>query len=167
MGLDINSFRGKISLEQEREVQEIIKNCWNVDIVETPKNSSAKCDGFLTRNNEIVAIFETKCRYDMGYNELCERGSWLITYDKILHCKKLSEMLQIPFLGFLYLLPKNSTEKLLLFWKITNNQGKFVFEFDVQNQETQKTINGGTIVRKNAYLPVSKSNFVKKNENKS
>lgn len=163
MSLDINTVRGQISLEQEREVQDIIKKCWNVEIIETPKSTSAKCDGFLVRNNEIIALFETKCRYDMGYSDLVDRGSWLITYDKILECKKLSEMLQVPFIGFLYLAPKSSKERVLLFWKITDNEGKFVFEFDVYDQETQKTINGGTIVRKNAYLPINESQFVKNN----
>lgn len=161
MRLDINSERGQKSLEQEREVQSFVKHCWNVDIIETPKISSSKCDGFLVRNNEILALFETKCRYDMSYSDLVDRGSWLITYDKILQCKKISEMLQVPFIGFLYLAPKASNERVLLFVKITDKTGNFVFEFETYNQETQKTINGGTIIRENAYIPVDQLEFVK------
>jgi len=162
MELDIDTKKGQESLIFEREVQEIIKNSWNVNILETPKNTSAKCDGFLYRDNNMLAVFETKCRFDMTYSELLERGSWLITYEKILGCKRLSEYLQIPFLGFLYLCPRNSNERVLLFWKITDNKGNYFFDFEIQKQETQKTINGGLITRENAYLPVESSEFVRK-----
>lgn len=159
--LDINTKKGQESLIHEREVQEIIKNNWKVSIIETPKIHSAKCDGFLVRDNNIIALFETKCRYDMTYSELLERETWLVTLEKIEACKQLSKLLQVPFLGFLYLRPKHSTERVLLYWKITNIQGEYEFEFSSYEQETQKTINGGTIIRKNAYLPVELSNFVK------
>lgn len=98
----------------------------------------------------------------MTYNKLLERGSWLITHDKIRGCQKISEFLQIPFIGFLYLAPKHSDERVLLFWKITNNKGKYLFEFDVHEEETQRTINGGKTTRMNAYLPVEQSQFVNK-----
>lgn len=156
MGLDINTTKGQISLTQEREVQEIISNKWKVDVIETGKDSIAACDGLLCRNNVIVACFETKCRYDMTYEELLERGSWLVTFDKIKKCQLVSKLLQVPFIGFLYLLPKSDPEqKLLVYWKITDNKGNFVFDFEVMEQATQRTINGGETVRRNAYLPVN------------
>lgn len=161
MALDINTEKGQESLVHEREVQEIIKNNWKFSIIETPKLNSSKCDGFLVQDGNIVALFETKCRYDMTYSELLERGTWLVTLEKIEACKQLSNLLQVPFIGFLYLRPKHSTERILLFWKITNENGDYEFEFDTYEQKTQRTINGGTTVRKNAYLPVGMAGFVK------
>lgn len=161
MRLDINTEKGQKSLQHEREVQDIIRNNWKVSIIETPKLHSSKCDGFLVRDNNIIALFETKCRYDMTYSELLERGTWLVTLEKIEACKKISTLLQIPFIGFLYLRPNHSDERILLFWKITNTNGDYLFEFESYEQETQKTINGGTIVRKNAYLPIDMCSFVK------
>lgn len=159
--LDINTPKGQISLEQEREAHAIISKKWNVSVIETPKKSIATGDGFLVRNGEIIAFFETKCRYDMSYEELLNRGSWLVTLKKIEKCKAVSRLLQVPFLGFLYLLPKdNPTEKVLLFWKITNEDGEYAFNFDVQEQPTQRTINGGETIRKNAYFSINQMKVV-------
>lgn len=161
MSLDINTPLGQKSLEQERETQAIIKKKWSVDIIETPKNSIAAGDGFLIRNGEIIAFFETKCRYDMTYEELIDRGSWLVTMDKIKKCQAVSKLLQVPFLGFLYLLPKsNVNQKLLLFWKITDHNGEYVFKFEKWAEPTQRTVNGGETIRVNAYLPTDHMKFV-------
>lgn len=161
MSLDINTKKGQESLIHEREVQEIIKKKWKLGVLETPKLGISACDGFLIKKNEMVALFETKCRYDMTYEELLTRGSWLITEEKIKKCKTLSILLQIPFYGFLYLLPKsNPDEKILLCWKITNEKGKYLFDFEVRNEQTQRSINGGQADRYNAYLPIDKMNII-------
>jgi hypothetical protein len=88
----------------------------------------------------------------MSMMELDNYGSWLVTLDKIMDGKKLSEMLCVPFIGFLYLIK----DDIVMYWKITDNQGNFLFDFDVKQTQTQKTINGGQIVRTNAYLPFNK-----------
>lgn len=160
MGLDINTEKGQKSLADEHAAHTIIKNLWKVDIIETPKNSPAKCDGFLVKDNVITALFETKCRYDMDYQKLLERGTWLVTYEKIAACRKLSQSLGVPFFGFLYLLPRSSDEQLLLYWEITDGKGEYQFKFQIDKEETQKTINGSRIVRENAYLPVEYSKIV-------
>jgi hypothetical protein len=161
MSLDIKTPLGQKSLQQEREAHDIIRKKWGVEIVETPKDSIAAGDGFLIRNGEIVAFFETKCRYDMTYEQLLDRGTWLVTMDKIKKCKAVSKLLQVPFLGFLYLLPNSEpNQKLLLFVKITDNRGEYTFEFKVIEEPTQRTINGGETVRANAHFPVDQIKVV-------
>ncbi len=161
LNLDINTPLGQKSLEEEREVHSIIESKWGLKVIETPKNSISSGDGFLIRNDEVVAFFETKCRYDMTYEQLLDRGSWLVTMDKIKKCKVVSKLLQIPFIGFLYLLPKSDPgQRLLLYWKITNDKGDFNFDFEIMEELTQKTINGGEIVRMNAYFPTDKMKVV-------
>lgn len=157
MNLDINTVKGQQSLCDERKAHNIIEKFWKIDVVETPKNKIAVGDGFLIKDGVIVAFFETKCRYDMTYAELLDRGSWLVTYEKIKACRVVSKLLQVPFLGFLYLLPKSDpTQEILLYWKITQENGEYEFDFDVSQQETQRSINGGISNRINAYFPVQK-----------
>ena len=104
---------------------------------------------------EVIALFESKCR-NMSLVQLEKYGSWLITNEKIEQCKLLSKLLEVPFLGFLYLLE----DKLVMFWKITNYNGEYEFDFEIKKTLTQKTISGGEIYRENAFLTVDKGQFV-------
>ena len=42
---------------------------------------------------------------------------------------------------------------MIFYWKITNKIGDFNFEYEVRKTETQKTVDGGKIIRGNAFLP--------------
>jgi len=157
--MDILTKKGQASLHYEHimlnKIREHIckKHKDNSFIYETDKDKPSKVDGFIVKDNVLSGIFESKCR-NMGLVELMEYGSWLITMDKIMDGKKLSEMLCIPYIGFLYLIK----DDIVMYWKITNSDGEFLFNFDIKRTKTQKTINGGEIVRSNAYLPFEKGN---------
>ncbi|MFW6246990.1 MAG: hypothetical protein ACOC22_02320 [bacterium] len=156
MGLDINTPKGQISLTQEKIMLNHIEECWGVQIVETNKKDSALVDGIILKNNEIVGICENKCR-NMTYDTLVNSyGSWLITYSKLEIGQIASKIFKVPFIGFLYLVDDDIT----LFWKITDNEGNFLFEFKTEETPTQATINGGSAIRLNAYLPVEFSKKV-------
>ena len=147
-GLDINTPKGQVSLKYEKIMLRKIENRWGVEIIETYKKGTARCDGIISKNKKLVGVEESKCR-DMSLMKLRNYGSWLITHQKILNGQILSSLLKVPFMGFLYLVPDDIT----LYWKITDKDGKFNFKYDINNTTTQKTINGGTIVRENAFLP--------------
>tara|TARA_R100000234_G_C5002325_1_gene180910 strand:+ start:1519 stop:2001 length:483 start_codon:yes stop_codon:yes gene_type:complete len=159
--MDILTTKGQKSLEYERKMLEKIresickKHKNSSMLIETNKDMDAKIDGIIIKNNELSGIFESKCR-DMGLIQLMEYGSWLVTFEKILDGKRLSEMLRVPYLGFLYLIK----DDIVMYWKITNKYGNFMFDFDVKNTRTQKTINGGIIMRTNAYLPFKEGNEI-------
>lgn len=155
MGLDINTPLGQVTVKLEEEMLEYVKKAWNVEIIVTDKTRDAVCDGFLVRDGVLIAIFESKCR-DMSYDELMNHGSWLITYKKIETCRLLSEHLKVPFLGLLHLNKSN----LNMFWKITDDSGKYMFDIPHHESLTRRTINGGETVRDNAYLPVEHAEFV-------
>jgi hypothetical protein len=89
----------------------------------------------------------------MTKEELSMYGSWLVTNEKIMHGRYLSEMLRVGFFGFLYLIPDNN----IFMWHITDSNGKFKFDFESKITKTQKTINGGTAMRENSFLPISES----------
>ena len=159
IGLDINTIKGQKSLAYEAEMLDIIRQY--TEIIETPKKSSAKCDGMFHKKGILKGVFESKCR-DLSDIELKEFGSWVITYKKIKDLRKLSKMLKVPGYGFLYLLK----DKKIRVWKIVEN-GNWSFRFNVRKTLTQKTINGGEIYRLNAYLPVEESKLIYDRSNKS
>jgi len=148
MGLDVNTPLGIKSKANEMKMLKFVSWAWGVNIMQTNKNGSAACDGFIFRGDELSGIFESKCR-NLSLDELEAYKSWLVTNEKIEKCAQLSKLLNTPFIGLLYLLKDN----LIMYWQITDANGKYVFEFEVAETETRKTVNGGTATRKNAYLP--------------
>jgi hypothetical protein len=76
---------------------------------------------------------------------------WLVTMDKIEHAKAASAALCVPLYGFLFLVD----EGLLLTQKITDESGQYCVRFRVDRTETQRTVNGGSIVRCNAFIDMS------------
>ena len=98
MGLDILSEKGQASLHYEKIMLDKISEIRGVDLVETDKDTDAKIDGLIIKNNVLVGAFESKCR-KLSLDELKRFGSWLITMDKILDGRKVSKLLRIPFFG--------------------------------------------------------------------
>lgn len=155
MLLDVNTKRGQKSLAFEKEMLKRIEYNFSVQLIETNKKTDAKVDGIIVKDNQLSGIFESKCR-NMNFMEFNNYGSWLVTFDKIMDGKKISQMFRVPFFGFLYLIP----DKIIYYWKITDEIGEFKFRFEVNKTTTQKTINGGKAVRTNAYLPIKYANEI-------
>lgn len=146
--LDILTEKGQKTLLEENLVVEKLREKWKVQIINTNKDDCAAIDNILVRDNTTVAICEIKCR-QLTREQLASYGNtWLITHQKIKEGAQVSRLLRVPFIGVLYLVP----EDLVLYWKLTDNDGNFQFEYDVRNTETQRTVNGGLIIRENAYL---------------
>ena len=107
--MDILTKKGQKSLEYERRMLDKINFHICKDhkkdsmLIETDKDMDAKVDGIIVKDNQVSGIFESKCR-NLSMMELRKFDSWLITFDKIMDGKKLSEMLRVPFVGFLYLI---------------------------------------------------------------
>lgn len=152
MSLDILTPLGQKSALQERDMLDSLRITFPGSMfVNTPKNDPAKVDGFTIKGDQITSCFESKCR-KMTRQQLSSWGDeWLVTYEKILHGAKLSRTLGVPFFGFLYLVP----DSLILIVKITNSAGELLPKIRLDRTETQKTVNGGKIVRTNAYIDVS------------
>lgn len=154
--MDILTQKGKKSLKYEKNMLDIIRNATNNSFLfETNKDMPSKVDGVIIKNNELSGVFESKCR-NMSIEELKKYGSWLVTFDKIMDGKVISKLLGVPYIGFLYLIK----DKIVMYWKITDKYGNFLFEFSIKNTKTQKTINGGNIVRTNAFLPFDKGTIL-------
>ena len=150
--LDIQSKRGKSSLRFEQEAIEIFSVAHSeYRFIETPKHRPAAVDGVFMKGGVIHSVVEVKTR-NVTKEEMRNRfeNKWLVTADKIDDGRALSQLLRVPFVGLLYLIP----DKTLLALKITNEQGDWVFPFERKKTVTQKTINGGEVERVNAFLPL-------------
>jgi len=151
MNLDINTPKGKKSLEGEREaIEKFEKGNPGYHYAETPKDEPASIDGIIHREGVIRAIVEVKVRNMTRQKLTSYADKWLITASKVERGKQISKHLRVPFMGFLYLIP----ERRLFILPVTDSQGEYLFQFQTKESHTQKTCNGGVVVRLNAYLPM-------------
>lgn len=156
--MDILTPKGQETVAQERRAIELFnKQFPQLKIIETPKDKPVRLDGFIysTAHGEIVSGFETKCR-NMSLDDLRSKynNEWLITADKITEGVKLCDALGIHFHGLLYLVP-DDTLLVVPIW--ANGADEYSSKITFRETETQKTVNGGTITRLNAFVDVSKA----------
>ncbi len=157
MTLDINTPRGQSALAYEHECIEAFCNLYpDYRFLETDKREPAAIDGFfyLHKRNWVDCAVEVKTRNMTTEQLMCDYGNeWLVSYHKILKGQQLSELICSPFVGMLYLIP----EKKILTIKITDSKGKFLLDFDVRKTRTSASINGGEVIKENAFIPMEKA----------
>jgi hypothetical protein len=152
MHLDIATEKGQQSLSQERVLIASAQAAYqDIQFVETNKYAPSQIDGLMIRDGEVIGIYESKCR-NMNIEQMHRfNDEWLVTFEKILNAADLSKRLYVPFYGLLYLVQ----EPIGLILKITDNRGNILPKARIEQTTTQKTINGGSIVRTNAYIDIS------------
>ena len=159
--LDVNSPKGQESLEHElRAVQLWNSHYTDYTYVHTPKNGPALVDAVICDNDcNVVAVVEQKSR-NMSLEQLQNwNNEWLITFEKIEAGRYVANSLGVPFIGFLYLIP----DDLLITKQLSNANGEWTCEFRTALTETQETINGGKIVRENAYIDLTGAKHIRQN----
>lgn len=161
--LDINTEKGQVTLKQEERAVEIFeaRNPQGYTFVGTKKNRPVVVDGFLVKDGVIEGVVETKCR-TMTYRELIQDfdGLWLVTFEKIEDSRRLASALSVPLYGFLYLVPNDR----LLVQQISTEDGLYLPSIRIEATKTQKTVNGGQIVRNNAYIDMRHSESYRMDE---
>lgn len=159
--MDILTKRGQRTREQEEEAVRIWKaHHPTIRYNETPKDSPADIDAILTNDRDaIIGVVETKCRVSMSMTEFEDTfdSMWLVTFDKIVRGMNIAKALQVPLVGFLYF----PFEKTLLVQKIYCPTTGLQTPMEVKHTTTQTTVNGGTIMRDNAYIDMSKARRLK------
>ena len=153
--MDINTPRGQETLVDERVVAMWAEREFGVRYVETPKGQPATVDAIITDTHaqEIRAVVETKCRYDVDLDGFRRRyrSEWLVTWDKIDKAMTLAQGLGVPLVGFLYL----PSSRALLMVRISHPDGRLAVPIRLQTTETRATVNGGRAVRTNAFIDLS------------
>lgn len=124
--------------------------------VPTPKKSACHIDALLLKDNELRGVAETKCRYGLTEEQFTQqfRGEWLVTMDKLVKGAEVASSLCVPLYGFLYLVDAG----VLLTKKLADEGGLFVTPFRCERTLTQATVNGGEVVRANAYIDMAGAN---------
>ena len=153
--LDCETPLGKKFIEEQYKTQELLK-ARGYTIINTPSKDhnsdillAKEIDGLLT----LYGIAEIKSRRMAGDRVIdrayVEKNGYLVTYDKIKYGAQISSFYKVPFFLIVNLL----LDKRVLVWQITNPNGSHTMDFKILETATQRTCNGGTIIRKNAYLP--------------
>ena len=155
--LDINTPKGQITLVNEKEMIERFAKRFNLQVMETPKKLQAKCDGFFGRDNVIVSLFESKCR-EVTEEQFIHFKTWILTREKLIACRDIAAKLCVPFIGLVYLLP----EKIIYWWELSDNEGNWKVNFESRFTKTQSNVNGGQIIRENAYIPIEYAKIIRK-----
>ena len=159
MGLDINTEKGEETKKQEIKTLKYVSKCWDIKIKTTDKDKPIAYDGVMIIDDKIVGILEVKNRqYTLEQFEIW--GSWLVTFSKLEKCRLIAKEMKVPFYGFLGIEP----DKLVMFWKISDEDGNYLFDFKHHNSLTQATVNGGEAYRDNAFLPLEYGSFVQPNQ---
>ena len=149
--MDILTEKGQVSLEDEQIVARWVASEFGLKYAQTPKSSPATVDAVLVNDAEIMAVVETKCRYDLASLEQFQvnyKNEWLVTWSKVNSAIGIASGLAVPFVGFLYLV----RPRVLLSQRISEASGMLSTNVRLSTTRTQATINGGTALRTNAYI---------------
>jgi len=148
-------------MQEQDAIQSFLARYPSFDFIETPKDEPADIDGFVVRGGTIVSGVEVKCRM-MTLMDLMGKfeGRWLITYDKIERGISVCRSLGIDFRGFLYLVPV----KTLVIVKLWDHKTGVTVGMELEESRTQATVNGGSIVRLNAYVDVSNATVIRQED---
>ena len=156
--MDILTPKGLETLAQEREaISLFLQSFPGFEFIETPKDTPADIDGFITRDGTIISGVEVKCRnMTVDVLDTKYKYQWLVTADKLDRGVSVCERLGTDFRGFLYLVP----DKMLFIVPIFSYKDGWLIEPEYEMTKTQATVNGGIAERLNAYVDVSKAKVI-------
>jgi hypothetical protein len=153
--LDCNTKKGKAYIQAQLDTCTIIKRKWGCEVINTPLDKEADIDCLLCRFGSLYAIAEIKSR-EMSRVDLINFKSYLITKEKLEKGRVLGLNLKVPFFLIVRLLKDNK----IIWWKISDENGKFLLDFDSKVSYTQDNCNGGQAERLNAYIPVYSGQWI-------
>jgi hypothetical protein len=79
------------------------------------------------------------------------KSEWLVTFDKLLRAAALSRQLQLSFTAIVYLIP----DRIVLAKTLWDADWMLKVDMSVKQTTTQRTVNGGSVSRANAYIDLS------------
>jgi len=144
--LDCDTERGQHYMKNEDEVA--LKICEAMKCEQRKfGGKDTHLDRIFFRKEDCVAVAEIKSR-EMSIEELKGYGSYLISYDKINTGRALSGLIGVPYLLYVKLIKDNT----IVYWKVTDNNGNYIVNFNTKKTETKSNCNGGKALRENSYI---------------
>jgi hypothetical protein len=149
---DCATPRGRIAVGHERDIAERAARAWASEVTMTGGGAAtdvAPVDALFSRNGRLQAVAEIKWRGEsLDLAALQRLGSYLITYRKLRHGRLAGRLLHVPYLLLVGLADAD------VWWTISEADGTWREQPRVEWTVTQQTINGGSIRRRNGYLPL-------------
>tara|TARA_B100001123_G_scaffold319340_1_gene357999 strand:- start:3084 stop:3569 length:486 start_codon:yes stop_codon:yes gene_type:complete len=109
--------------------------------------ATARLDRLLVRDNTLVALAEIKSR-NLTRAQLDEYGSYLVTARKLDDLAAAAALYACPAYLFVFL----ALDEDIIYWPVADASGRICVDHTRAHTETQKSINGNTARRQNAYL---------------
>ena len=154
--LDCNTPVGREAMKGQAATVAILERAWKCNIWITSDTDMADADAIVSFGDQCVdGVLEIKTR-DLTKQKLLGFGTYLVTFDKLERCARLSNSLRVPF----YLVIQCTGDGSVAWWKITDEDGAFCLPFDVRNTVTKRTCNGGEISRYNAYISTDYATWI-------
>jgi hypothetical protein len=152
-GLAIHSDLGKQSLERETEAVAFLEEFFAQSIART-RTGQAVLDGIMHHNGVVTGVIEIKSR-SLSLPELEKFKTGLVTEAKLAEGRSVSATLQAPF--FLVFLLKDNW---MVIWEMSDKRGNKTFDYEVVRTRTKKTVEGGSAMRPNGFLPVTEAKIL-------
>ena len=151
--LDIRTPRGQANERHtERCWAAIMQHFAFMDVKRQYLHDAHPADGILRSRatNKPLMLIEVKSRHDFDERTFWERhrGTWLISNHKLRDNIPIARAMRIPFYGAMHIVQSRT----VLFKKIWGDGVTCAHE--VRRCSTQATINGGTKIRDNAFIPM-------------
>lgn len=160
--LDINTPKGRETAEEELKMAKVFqRNYTFIRYIHTDKTgprAKAIIDGQLLCYDKILCLVEQKSRFNFTLEEFRStfENRWLVTYGKIVKAELCCEFMQLPLEGFLWIVQS----KCLLRKVIWTPEKKRIANLYTAETETKRTVNGGSIVRENAFIDMSDAEVI-------
>jgi hypothetical protein len=144
--LDSKTPKGVPYIESEEIVAKAVCEKMRCDQLHMASDDT-HVDRLLFRGQDLVAVAEIKSR-EMSMDELENFGSYLISKSKLDVGHSLAALMGVPYMLFVRLIK----DDVIVFWKVCDEYGKTLINFTVENTRTKANVNGGSVVRENAYI---------------
>ena len=148
--LDCTTEAAAPFIEAQREVLDRIARRLGVQVIATDDTSSAAVDAVIEKDGVVVAVAEVKSRR-MSLEDLQRFGTYLVTAEKLDELSRTARLLCAE--GFIFVHLRVGDD--VIYWRICDDLGAFAFAFERRQTKTQRTVNGGTASRVNAFLPLA------------
>jgi len=143
--LDSTTPRGVPFIARQHAILDELARVWRVDVARTADGTPANVDAVIARDGQLLAVLEIKAR-DCTLVMLREFGSYLVTFDKLIAGRMVAARLRVGFALVVGLLDA------VVWFPIADGKGDWIVRLSIARTTTQRTCNGGSAERANAYL---------------
>ena len=147
------SPRGQAANAAAQGMAEALAEAWGMTWAPTPLDAPALVDGVFLRQGVLAAVAECKVRQH-GREAMRQWGDeYLITAQKLEEGRRAARLLAVPFLLCVLLTPDRTAD----WWRVAHSDGTWALPFAQRVTATQRTVNGGSATRTNAFLPFAEA----------